>query len=95
MKSNIERNEKKRSSDHISGGDSELGESGGDSDATVTGLPPRVSQGTINDRDSVSVDDGRSIQETNRSQRNVVSRRLNCSLHFLFFFFAGKYVLRT
>ena len=51
-----------------------MGESGGDSDAAVTGLPPRVGDGTVNYGGSVGVGDGGSIKEADGSERNVVGR---------------------
>lgn len=72
---------------HIAGGDAELGERGGDSDAAVTGLAPRVGDRTVDYGSSVGVDDGGSVEEADGSERNVVGRRLDCSLHFLFFLF--------
>lgn len=62
-------------------GETEVGESRGEADATVTCLVPRVPNITIHDGGSAAEDNGGSLKEADRRKRDVIRRAPNCSFH--------------
>lgn len=75
-----------KETNHIAGRktDTELRNGRSEFDAALVGLLPRVGNVAEDERKSVSVDDGGALQEGDRSERNVVGRAAETSLHYLF-----------
>lgn len=62
-------------------GETEVGESRGKTDATVTCLLPSILNFTIHNGGSAAEDNGGSLEEANRRKRDVICRALDCSFH--------------
>lgn len=66
---------------HISARNSKLGKSRSESGASFKCLSPSVEDVSIHNRGSVSVDQGRSLQEADWRERNIVGGALDSTLH--------------
>jgi hypothetical protein len=64
--------------------ETELAESRCEQEATISGLAPGVARRAVNDRCTVGVHQGRTLDEAYRSERAVVRIGKHRTLHFLF-----------
>lgn len=62
--------------------ETELGESRCEQEATISGLAPCVTRTAVNERCTVSIHQGRTLDEADRSEREVVRRGSHYTLHF-------------
>ena len=62
--------------------ETELGESRCEQEATISGLAPCVTRTAVNERCTVSIHQVRTLDEADRSEREVVRRGSHYTLHF-------------
>lgn len=68
---------------HIATGNTEPSESRSEPDASLVGLSPGILDITVDDGDTVSVNNRRALQEADWSKRDVIGGALEHALHLL------------